>query len=314
MVAGELEGVVRLRLREPGDRVDELARRIESGTARIRSATVSFGRGRWFVSFCVEIKRHDPAPVDPSAVVGVDLGVTSLTVLSTGEVVANPKHLEQAQKELRRLNRQASRRQGPDRRTQQRPSNRWRQTQARIARLHAYVANARRDGLHKLSTRLVRTHGTVVVEDLNVAGMVRNRRLARHVSGVGMAELRRQIEYKADWSGVRVHVADRWYPSSKTCSACGVVKAKLRLSERTFTCESCGMSTDRDLNAARNLAALVEASSQSCGATVNEPAGNPCKTRTARAAGIATGRPAHSGAGQRRRRKPSAQDTLLHLS
>ncbi|MGI8305632.1 zinc ribbon domain-containing protein [Saccharopolyspora hattusasensis] len=110
-----------------------------------------------------------------------------------------------------------------------------------------------------------------------------------------MAELRRQIEYKAAWSGVHVHAADRWFPSSKTCSGCGVAKAKLRLSERTCTCEHCGLVLDRDLNAARNLAALVEyergASSASCAVTINEPDGNPPKTRTMRAKGTATGRP-----------------------
>lgn len=295
-----------------------LARHLERGTARIRSATVSHRAGRWFCSFSVEIERHDPPPARPDTVVGVDLGITSLAVLSTGEVITNPRHLETAQRELRRLQRQAARRVGPDRRTSQRPSARWRKTQARIGRLHTAVANARRDGLHKLSTRLVRTHDTIVLEDLNVAGMTRNRRLARHVAGVGMAELRRQVDYKAAWSGVHVHVADRWYPSSKTCSACGVVKTKLRLSERTFTCDQCDLVLDRDLNAARNLAQLVSevtagTSSPSCGATRNEPAGNPRKTALRGAAGTATGRPA-SSVGQRRHRKASAQDTLLHVS
>ncbi|WP_263399786.1 IS607 family element RNA-guided endonuclease TnpB [Saccharopolyspora pogona] len=280
----------------------KLARPVETGAARIRSATVSYRAGRWFVSFSVEITRADPAPARPDVTVGVDLGIKSLAVLSTGEVIANPKHLEVALRELRRLQRQASRRTGPDRRSGQKPSNRWRKTQARIAKLHAKVANARRDGLHKLSTRLVRTFGVVVLEDLNVAGMVKNRRLARQVAGVGMAELQRQVEYKASWAGVCVHIADRWYPSSKTCSGCGVVKAKLRLSDRVFTCFSCGMSMDRDLNAARNLAKLVEVttSSHSWWATENEPNGNPHKTRTTRAAGTATGRPAPNGAGQRR--------------
>lgn len=285
----------------------KLARHVERGTARIRSATVSLRAGRWFVSLSVEITRTDPTPARPGSAVGVDLGVKSLAVLSTGETVPNPRHLETALRELRRLQRQAARRSGPDRRTRRVPSNRWRKSQARITRLHAAVANARRDGLHKLTTRLVRTHGTVVIEDLNVAGMTRNRRLARHVAGAGLAELRRQIEYKARWAGVHVHTADRWYPSSKTCSGCGVVKAKLRLSERAYRCEACGLVLDRDLNAARNLAALVhrETSSPSCGATVNEPAGNPGKTRTTRATGTATGRPA-PGAGQRRHRKAPA--------
>jgi putative transposase len=280
----------------------KLARHVEQGRARIRSATVSHRTGRWFCSFSVEIARHDPVPIRPDTTVGVDLGVKSLAVLSTGETVPNPRHLEIAQRELRRLQRQASRRVGPDKRTRRQPSARWRGTRARIARLHTAVTNARRDGLHKLTTRLVRTHGAVVIEDLNVAGMTRNRRLARHIAGVGMAELRRQIEYKARWSGVHVHIADRWYPSSKTCSACGVVKTKLCLSERVYRCESCGLALDRDLNAAHNLAALArrETSSPSCGATPNEPDGNPRKTRTTRATGTATGRPAPTSAGQRR--------------
>jgi putative transposase len=289
----------------------KLARHIERGTARIRSVTVSFRAGRWFVAFSVEITRADPAPTRPRSAVGVDLGVKSLAVLSTGETVPNPRHREIAQRELRRLQHQAARRRGPDRRTRRQPSARWLGTQARIGRLHTAVANARRDGLHKLTTRLVRTYGTVVIEDLNVAGMTRNRRLARHIAGVGMAELRRQIEYKAAWSGVHVHIADRWYPSSKTCSACGVVKTKLRLSERVYRCESCGLALDRDLNAAHNLAALArrETSSPSCGATPNEPAGNPHQTRTTRATGTATGRPAPTGAGQRRHGNASTART-----
>jgi putative transposase len=193
-----------------------------------------------------------------------------LAVLSTGEVIPNPL-LEVAQRELRRLQRQASRRVGPDRRTRQVPSARWRNTQARIAALHTTVANARRDGLHQLTTRLVHGHGTIVIEDLNVAGMTRNRRLARHVAGVGMGELRRQVEYKTGWLGVRLHIANRRYPSSKTCSGYGAVKTKLRLSERTFRYDECPLVLDRDRNAARNLAALVGeviggTSSQSCGA------------------------------------------------
>lgn len=277
----------------------KLARHVDRGTGRIRSATVTHQRGRWFVSFSVEVDRVDPAPRQPAVVVGVDLGVKSLAVLSSGEVIANPKHLDIALRELRRLQRQACRRQGPDKRTRQVPSVRRRKTQARIARLHTAVANARREGLHQLTTRLVRTYGTIVIEDLNVAGMLRNRRLARRIAGVGMGELRRQIDYKTGWAGSRVHVADRWYPSSKTCSGCDVVKAKLRLSERMFRCEHCFLVLDRDVNAARNLAQLVGevtggVSSPSCGATGNEPDGNPCQTRTARAAGIAAGRPTRS--------------------
>jgi putative transposase len=148
--------------------------------------------------------------------------------------------------------------------------------------LSSYVANARTDGLHQLSTRLTGEFDTLAIENLNVAGMLRNRTLSRAIADVGMGDLRRQIIYKSTWNDRSLALADRRFPSSKTCSGCGVVKAKLRLSERTFTCDSCGMSIDRDYNAACNLANLVEAaggtSSQSCGATVNEPAGNPRKT------------------------------------
>ncbi|MEU0881181.1 IS607 family element RNA-guided endonuclease TnpB [Lentzea sp. NPDC005914] len=286
----------------------KLARHVERGTARIRSVTVSCRSGRWFCAFSVEVARNDPAPTRSGPVVGLDLGVKSLAVLSTGEVVPNPKHLETVQRKLRRLQRQASRRTGPDRRTNQIPSNRWGKTRARITRLHAQVTNARRDGLHKLTTRLLRGFSAVVLEDLNVAGMLRNRRLARHIAGAGLGEVLRQTKYKAAWSGTRLIVADRWYPSSKTCSDCGAVKAKLPLRVRVFDCDECGLVLDRDLNAARNLAALVgetagSTSTESCAGTSNTPDGNPCQTHTVWAAGTATGRPAPPGAGQRRRRK-----------
>jgi putative transposase len=257
----------------------KLARKVEAGTARIRSATLSWQRGRWHVAFSVELP--DPAPPARTGgrVVGVDLGITSLAVLSTGQVVPNPRHLDRALRALRRTQRQAARRRGPDRRTRTVGSSRWRKTKARVAALHTRVGSARRDGLHKLSARLVREHDTIVIEDLNVAGMVRNHRLARAIAGLGMAELRRQLGYKATDAGVRLMVADRWYPSSKTCSACGAVRAKLTLAQRQFVCENCGTRLDRDLNAARNLAALAaQASEPSCGRTENEPAGNPRKT------------------------------------
>jgi len=119
------------------------------------------------------------------------------------------------------------------------------------------VASLRRDGLHKLTTGLASTIGTVVVEDLNVAGMLRNHRLARGIADAGFAEIRRQLKYKIGWGSGRLVVADRWFPSSKVCSTCGVVKPKLPLRVRTFTCEHCGLVIDRDRNAAINLAHQV---------------------------------------------------------
>ncbi|MEU0154872.1 IS607 family element RNA-guided endonuclease TnpB [Micromonospora fulviviridis] len=169
----------RLKLHESARK---LARRVDNGTARIMSATVRHDGGRWHVSFTVEVERAERVPARPASVVGVDLGVKNLAVLSTGEMVPNPRHLVDAQQRLRRLGRALFRRTGPDRRTGQQPSNRWRRASARLGRAHARVANLRRDGLHKLTTRLAREYGTVVVEDLNVAGMLRNRRLARHIA------------------------------------------------------------------------------------------------------------------------------------
>ncbi|MFE9690934.1 IS607 family element RNA-guided endonuclease TnpB [Micromonospora sp. NPDC005806] len=244
----------RLKLHESARK---LARRLEAGTARILSATVRRDGGRWHVAFCVEVDRAERAPARPQAVVGVDVGVTHLAVLSTGKLVPNPRHLDDAARRMRRLARRLSRRVGPDRRTGQRPSQRWERARRQVARAHARVANLRRDGLHKLTTRLAREYGTIVVEDLNVAGMLRNRRLARRVADAGFGEIRRQVTYKTGWNGGHLVVANRWYPSSKTCSGCGTVKAKLALSARTYTCTTCGLVLDRDVNAARNLAAIA---------------------------------------------------------
>nr|WP_238362003.1 IS607 family element RNA-guided endonuclease TnpB [Actinopolymorpha pittospori] len=244
----------RLKLHESSRK---LARRLEAGTARIMSATLRRDGRRWHVAFTVQVERADRAPARPGSVVGVDVGITHLAVLSTGEVIPNPRHLSMTQNRLRRLGRALSRKTGPDRRSGQRPSQRWQRAAARLGRAHACVSNLRRDGLHKLTTRLAAMHGTVVVEDLNVAGMLANRRLARHIADAGFAEFRRQLEYRTAWNGGQLVIADRWYPSSKTCSGCGAVKAKLALAERSYTCQACGFILDRDANAARNLAALA---------------------------------------------------------
>lgn len=273
----------------------KLARRVDAGNARIRSATISFRRGRWFVSFSVEVEftRSDPAAMSDH-VVGVDLGVRHLAVLSAplsrvsdrDGMVCNPARLEHAQRALRRLQRQAARRRAPDKRRLITQSNRWEQTHAKVIRLHARVANGRTDALHQLTTALAQRCGVVVVEDLNVAGLLANHRLARRISDAGWGQLRRQLCYKTDWRGGKLVVADRFYPSSKMCSNCGVVKAKLRLSQKMYRCDACGATIDRDRNAARNLAnlaarATVGESSPSCGATINEPAGNMRKTSPA---------------------------------
>jgi putative transposase len=231
----------------------KLARRLEAGTARIMSATVRRVGHRWHCAFTAQVHRAKTTPARPDDRVGIDVGIRTLAVLSTGECVPNPRHLDRSLRKLRTTARTMSRRAGPDRRTGQRPSNRWQRARDQVSRLHARVGNQRRDGLHKLTSALSVTYGTVVVEDLNVAGMLKNAKLARYLADAGFAEIRRQLDYKTAWNGGRLTIADRWFASSKTCSACQTAKPKLSLATRTFTCEHCGLVIDRDLNAAINL-------------------------------------------------------------
>jgi IS605 OrfB family transposase len=270
----------------------KLQRRIADGRARILSATVRAEAGRWFVSFTVEVQRVKHAPARPDAVVGVDLGVKTLAVFSDNRpAVENSKHHDRARRKLGRLSRAVSRKQGPDRRTGRRPSNRWRKANAARNRVHHRTMNLRLDAIHKLTTALAREYATIVVEDLNVSGMVKNRRLARAVSDAGFGQIRRQLAYKTTWNGGTLVVADRWYPSSKTCSGCGAVKAKLRLSERTFVCTECGLMLDRDENAALNLAALVKRTVAGSGPETENGRGADRETRPGRAGGCEVSTP-----------------------
>jgi putative transposase len=232
----------------------KLARRLEDGTARILSATVTRTAQRWFVSFTVEVERDLPARHPrPGSAVGIDLGVKALMtgVDDAGTVITvpGPKPLAAALRSLRRASRAHSRKQPG--------SMRRARSAARLARLHARVANVRTDVLHKATSALAARYETVVAEDLNVAGMIRNRRLARALADQGFATARRMFDYKTGWNGGTLIVADRWYPSSKTCSGCGTVKTKLSLSERVYRCDACGLVLDRDVNAARNLLSLA---------------------------------------------------------
>ncbi|WP_225097850.1 IS607 family element RNA-guided endonuclease TnpB [Streptomyces sp. CoH27] len=273
----------------------KLLARVQTGTARILSATVRYERGRWFASFQVEVKRDLKPVARPDVAVGIDLGVKTLVVTadSTGEIrtVANPRHYDRARKQLRRASRVVSRRQGPDRRTGQQPSRRWEKANAARNRVHHRVANLREAALHKVTTSVAAEYGTVVIEDLNVAGMLRNRRLARQIADAGFGEIRRQLDYKTrQRHATRIVVADRWYPSSKTCSGCGAVKAKLPLHVRTYECDACHLVIDRDDNAALNLAALAAAcitgtgvaGDQDTAQMVSKPRGADQKTRAAR--------------------------------
>jgi len=222
---------------------------------KILSATVSERANRWFVSIQVEEEIADPTP-GRGEPIGIDLGVKKLAVRSDGISYENPKALDRAQKRLRRLQRKLAR--------QQKGSHNYEKTRRQIARLHYRIASIRRDTLHKATSGIVaktkpdtERPRTVVLEHLNVSGMLQNHCLARAIADVGMYEFGRQVRYKAAWSGSEMMQADRWYPSSKRCSGCGEVKDELDLSAREYGCDCCGLVIDRDLNAARNLAQLA---------------------------------------------------------
>jgi putative transposase len=241
----------------------KLARRLAGGTARILSATVSRTAQRWYVSFTVEAERATPQrhPRRGSAI-GIDLGVKALLTGadSTGNVVtiAGPKPLRTQLRKLQRASRAHCRK--------AKGSVNRRKHADRLARIHARVASVRADALHKATSDLARHYETVVSEDLNVAGMTRNRHLARAISDQGFGYARQMLGYKTTWNGGRLILAGRWYPSSKTCSACGAVKAKLSLAERLYLCEACGFTEDRDVNAARNLLKLAVSGTESINA------------------------------------------------
>ncbi|MEV5410962.1 RNA-guided endonuclease TnpB family protein [Thermopolyspora sp. NPDC052614] len=229
--------------------------------ATLDPSTVTISRdpdGRWYVSLAVDVADPDQAPAT-GAMAGVDLGVKDFAVLSTGEKIANPRHLERKVRNLARYQRRMARK--------QRGGANRAKARAKVARACRKVRDARRDFLHRTSTRLVRDHDVIVIEDLNVRGMLRNRRLARAISDCGWGEFRRLLEYKTARQGRRLIVIDRWYPSSKTCSACGHLLAELTLGTRTWRCPSCGTRHDRDVNAAKNILAAGRAVS-ACGADV----------------------------------------------
>ncbi len=216
---------------------------------RIDPTSVTVARdpaARWFVTFHVDVA--DPAPLSVTGEsVGVDVGLKDFAVLSTGEKIPHPRDWERHEKCLRRYQRRFARcRKGS--------ANRQK-VKRKVARAHARITDARRDFLHKASTDLMRRFDVIAVEDLNVSGMVRNRSLARAISCTGWAEFRAMLEYKAERYGRQIVAVDRWYPSSKTCSACGHLLVSLSLGTRHWTCPGCGARHDRDINAATNILA-----------------------------------------------------------
>jgi len=220
------------------------------GRAKFLSATVSeTAAGDWYVSLQVEEEVSEPEPAQGEPI-GIDLGIHALAVLSDGTVYENPRHLAVHARKIARLSRELARR--------KQGSANWRKTKAKLAREHECAHNARRHMLHQISAETVAKEPiAIVMEDLNVKGMMANHHLARAISDLGMYELRRQMTYKATWNGSDVLLADTWYPSSKTCSACGHVRETLELDEREYICPHCGLVIDRDLNAAINLKNLA---------------------------------------------------------
>ena len=205
--------------------------------------------GRYFASLCLD-ETVEALP-RTGASVGIDLGINRLATLSNGERLANPRHLGERLDKLARLQRILSRR--------TKGSGRWRRQRLRVARLHARIADGRRDHLAKLTTDLVRRFDTICIEDLDVRGMMERRRLARSISDVGMYEFRRMLTYKCSWYGRELRLVDRFFPSSKSCSNCGHVVGDLPLSTLTWTCPQCAACHDRDENEAKNILAAGHA-------------------------------------------------------
>ncbi|MBX5463523.1 MAG: transposase [Steroidobacteraceae bacterium] len=210
-------------------------------------STVTVSRdaaGRWFVSILVE---ETIAPLPPTgSKVGVDAGITALATLSTGEKITNPRHERRDRRKLAKAQRALARK--------AKGSANREKARLKVARIHARITDRRRDFLHKLTTRLVRENQTVVIEDLTVRNMVGNHSLARAISDAAWRELRSMLEYKAAWYGRTLVAVDRWFPSSKLCSACGTLQEAMPLNVRTWQCP-CGAVHDRDVNAARNILA-----------------------------------------------------------
>jgi len=210
-----------------------------------KSATISLKANRWFVSVSYEVKIEQKQY--ENKVVGVDLGIKHLAITSDGEIFESSNKLKNKEKQLKRLQRKLSR--------QQKDSNSRKRTKEKIAKVYFNISNHRKDILHKTTSCLAKTksNNKIVIEDLNVSGMLKNYRLAKAINNIGFYEFRRQLEYKCFWYGKELVVADRFYPSSKLCSCCGNKKDDLTLADRTYSCYNCGSENDRDFNAAKNL-------------------------------------------------------------
>ncbi|MGW7422368.1 RNA-guided endonuclease InsQ/TnpB family protein [Streptomyces sp. NPDC054813] len=230
------------------------------------TATVSQdAAGRWYVSLLCEDPGVNPLPATDTAV-GVDAGLDHLLTLSTGEKIGNPRHERRDRARLAKAQREHARK--------AKGSANREKARREVARIHARIADRRRDNLHNLTTRLVRENQTIVIEELTVRNLLKNGKLARAISDAAWSEFRGMLEYKAAWYGREVIAVDRWFPSSKLCSNCGALQDKMPLHVRTWTCSACGITHDRDGNAAKSLLAAGLAVS-ACGAGVRPQRSSP---------------------------------------
>nr|WP_217651921.1 RNA-guided endonuclease TnpB family protein [Hydrococcus rivularis] len=229
-------------------------------TGIIKNVRLTRQANRWFVAF--KLDHTPPVPIKTSNVIGIDLGVKSLAVCSDGTTFENPRAYRRLKRKLAKLQRTFSRK--------VKGSNNRKKAGLAVAKLHYRISCIRKDTIHQLTSWLTKNHGTIVIEDLNVSGMLRNHRLANAIADSGLSECRRQLEYKSKLYDTKLIIADRYYPSSQLCSRCGH-RQKMPLQERIFNCQKCEMSLDRDFNASLNLASLAVSSTViACGA-VHKP-------------------------------------------
>ena len=264
-----LSGIGTIKMHEKAGKLAYLLRH----GARITNVTVKWQRSRWHISITTRVapelwnKYHLlRTKKDKKRIGAADLGITKALVYADGTVIENPRSYEKALKKLRKLSKEVSRRRGVNKETGEASSNRYERSVKKLNKQYTKIANQERDFAHKQSKALVDALSIIGLETLNMAGMLKNGRLARHIAHAGWGRFVELVRYKAEWYGSEVVRVDRFFPSSKTCSSCGEVKAKLSLNERVYRCEHCGLVIDRDLNAALNILQYV---AQSCGETLN---------------------------------------------
>ncbi|MGW3912214.1 RNA-guided endonuclease InsQ/TnpB family protein [Streptomyces sp. NPDC005070] len=250
------------KMREPLDIV--WSRPLPAGVSPSTVTVSQDAAGRWFVSMLCDDPSVQPLPAMDTAI-GMDVGLDHLLTLSTGEKITNPRHERRDRAALAKAQRRLAKK--------EKGSANRAKARRKVTRIHARIADRRRDTLHKLTTRLVRENQTLVIEDLSVRNMVKNRSLARAVSDAAWTDFRSLLEYKAVWYGREVIAVDRWFPSSKLCSACGALQQRMPLNVRTWTCD-CRTTHDRDVNAAKNLLAAGLAVT-ACGAGVRPQRSTP---------------------------------------